>query len=81
MQDPTRKEMLSYLNTLPFADQFDEFDREEAIYWFASDYQSGQASNLYSALSVSPFNPEPFATCVSETAERLYDALETEFAA
>jgi hypothetical protein len=35
----------------------DEFDIEEAIYWFATDYHGGQSSNLYSALSTSEYRP------------------------
>jgi len=35
----------------------DEFDMEEAIYWFANDYHGGQSSNLYSALSTSEYRP------------------------
>jgi hypothetical protein len=41
-------------------DQFGEageFDREQAIYWFASDYRGGQWSNLYSALCTSEYRP------------------------
>ena len=34
--DPTIDEMREYLDGLPFANEFDEFDREEAIYWFAN---------------------------------------------
>jgi hypothetical protein len=35
----------------------DEFDIEAAIYWFATDWHGGQWSNLYSALSTSPYKP------------------------
>lgn len=58
--DPTRDEMLAHLtDTMPEAD---EFDREEAVYWFACWHHSGQGSALYSALSLSPFSPGPIAT-------------------
>lgn len=73
--DPTLKEMRKYLTLRPFADEFDEFDREEAIYWFANDYHSGQWSNLYSALSCSEFRPSPIARGPSESASILYDEL------
>lgn len=55
MKDPTRSEILDSLRKLPFT--IDEFDREEGIYWFASDWHGGQWSNLYSVLSTSPFRP------------------------
>ncbi len=78
MQDPTREEMLEFLNACPFADEQDEFDREEAIYWFASNYHGGQSSNLYSALSTSPYNPGPIARGPSDLF--LYDELRAAFA-
>jgi hypothetical protein len=71
--DPTRQEMLDYLlkhfrlhndSEQPFV----EFDlsAEEAIYWFASWYHGGQSSNLYSALSTSPYKPSPLARGIEE---------------
>ncbi len=56
--DPDKEEMLQTLrasgcqNEDGFAD-----DCEVAIYWFAHDYHGGQWSNLYSALSTSPYTP------------------------
>lgn len=49
--DPTRQEMVDFLRNTNFtwAYDADKFDIEEAIYWFAHDYHSGQWSNLYSA--------------------------------
>lgn len=35
----------------------DEFDRCEAIHWFASFYHGGQWTNLYKVLSLSKFKP------------------------
>jgi hypothetical protein len=55
--DPTRDEMLEYLSAQPFAAEADDFDREEALYWFAADYHGGQWSNLYAALCASQFRP------------------------
>jgi hypothetical protein len=55
----------------------DEFDREEAIYWFASDWHSGQESYLYSALSTSLLNPSPISTGPED--RFWYDALKAEF--
>jgi hypothetical protein len=79
--DPTRNEMLAFL-----IEQFpdgDEFDREEAIYWFANDYHSGQWSELYSALSTSLFNPGQIANGPEPESmgEMLYQELEAEFGA
>jgi hypothetical protein len=51
--------MLAAIEAMPFANEFDEIDREGAIYWFAADYHSGQWSNLYEALSTSPYSPGP----------------------
>lgn len=59
ISDPTAQEMRDYLNSnYP---ECDEFEVEEAIYWFASNYHSGQWSNLYSALSTSEFRPSILA--------------------
>lgn len=79
MQDPTREEMLDVLDAMAFADDFSNFDREEAIYWFANNWHSGQTSNLYSALSTSPFWPGPFAKEPEEMATMLYEELEAAF--
>ena len=56
MKDPTRDEMLAYLKGNAPAEE-DEFEIEEAIYWFASHYHGGQASNLYAALCASQYRP------------------------
>ncbi len=56
--DPTRDEMLTFLAGF-YPSETTPFDREEAIYWFAYDYHNGATSNLYSALSVSPYRPGP----------------------
>jgi hypothetical protein len=77
MADPTRDVMLDVLRD--FGD-VDEFDVEEAIYWFASDYHGGQWTNLYSALSTSPYNPGPLRRGPEDTALELYLALEQRFA-
>jgi hypothetical protein len=55
--DPTRDEMLEYLCAQPFAGEADDFDREQAIYWFAAHYHGGQWSNLYAALCASEYSP------------------------
>lgn len=53
MFDPTLEDMLIALGN-PDSDDADAYC---AIYWFASDYHGGQASNLYSVLSTSPYSP------------------------
>ena len=62
MQDPTRDEMIAVCLAYHFASEADEFDREAAMYWFANDWHSAQRSNLYSALSTSPYSPGPLAS-------------------
>ena len=79
MHDPTREEMLEVLDAVPFADEFCEVDRDEAIYWFANDWHGGKSSNLYSALSTSPFWPGPIAKGPEEAAAMLYEELEAAF--
>lgn len=61
MQDPTREEMIEFLNKCQTFgdDDSKEFEIEEAIYWFANKYHSGQSSNLYAALSTSQYKPGP----------------------
>jgi len=64
-----KQEMVDYLKN-QFASYYDggtekyevietgfKFDVEAAIYWFASDYHSGQWSDLYSILSTSDYYP------------------------
>ena len=58
MTDPTKEEMLTHIE-LCLGGECDEFDREEAIYWFANDYHEGQWTNLYSVLSTSEYHPGP----------------------
>lgn len=55
--DPTAQDMRDALSKLTSSYELEEFDIEEAIYWFSNDYHGGQSSNLYSALSASRFRP------------------------
>ena len=64
MQDPTREEMIEFLQAFPFISECDDFDIEEAIYWFAHSWHGGQASNLYEALSTSDYTPSPIASYI-----------------
>ena len=77
--NPDLSDLQAALDASPFASEFDDFDRAEAIYWFANDYHSGQASNLYSVLSTSEFSPGPIASGPSESAAMLYDELVAAF--
>lgn len=78
MKDPTRAEMLTFLEkNFPDPD-YGTFDREEAIYWFCDDWHAGKWSNTYSALCNSPYKPGPITTG-PETHE-LVEALEKEYA-
>ena len=60
--DPTADEMRAFLIARHDPDDVCNFDIEEAIYWYAHDYHGGQWSNLYSALSTSPFTPGAYST-------------------
>ena len=64
MKDPTRDEMLTFLKACQTIWRCEDmtFEIEEAIYWFAYAWHSGQSSNLYSALSTSPYSPGPCTT-------------------
>lgn len=57
--DPTYEEMKKFLKTKlkVYAPDATEDDIEVAIYWYSSDYHSGQNSNLYSSLSKSEYTP------------------------
>jgi hypothetical protein len=78
--DPTRNEMLTFLcGFYPY--EADQFDREEAMYWFAANWHGGQSSNLYSALSTSPYHPSPLSNGPEpgSMGEMLLHELEAEF--
>ena len=73
LSDPTRDEMLTALAGA------DEFDIEAAIYWFANDWHGGQWSNLYSALSTSPYRPGLSESGCPDEALDSYDTLMSNF--
>lgn len=81
MTDPTREEMLAYL-TSQYGYDVDEFDLEEAVYWFATNWHGGQWSNLYAALCASAYRPGPLCHGPepASMAADLYEALEAEYA-
>lgn len=79
MDDPNRAEIDAAINEMPFASEFDQFDREEAIYWYAAEWHGGQGSNLYAVLSASEFKPSRMARGPSDTAQIIFDGLEKAF--
>ena len=82
--DPTRFELLKtgaeYLAGWGLEKTSRVWAIEEAIYRFASHYHSGQASNLYSALSCSPFRPGmAWDGIEDETGQEIYRHFEETF--
>lgn len=73
--DPTKEEMQDVMMNLLSDPEIDEFNYEAAMYWFASDFHSGQSSNLYSVLSTSKYNPGPMVGKIEDEddlAQELY---------
>lgn len=78
--DPDRKQLESALADFPYLSEADDFDREGAIYWLASDYHGGQSSALYSVLSLSKFRPGPSVNGPeTEMEQMLYTHLQERF--
>lgn len=90
--DPTLEEMREYLAGAGFYEPMGDDgaapecagldgDAEAAIWFYASDWHGGQDSNLYSALSCSPYSPGYFSTLEDEgeQAELCYAALQARF--
>lgn len=77
--DPTREEMLRFLLGIYGPEGKEE--AETAIYYFAMDNHTGQSSNLYSALSTSPYTPGPHSTKEKEGdgVVEMYKDLENEY--
>ncbi len=84
IQDPTKQEMLDYLEHI-YSGLLDKnsfmFDAEAAIYWYANFHHGGQNTNLYSALSTSQFNPGPMARAPMKgsTERDMYLSLQSRF--
>lgn len=80
IQDPTHDEMYDYLFSQYGNEGKDEI--EIAIYYFSEHFHSGQGSNLYSALSTSPYRPGPNSRMESEgeMVKMMYDDLDDKFA-
>lgn len=81
ISDPSREEMVHFLRNQFEGSEIDDFDIEEAIYWFANDWHCGQWSNLYCVLSSSSFSPGMCQTEINResTAGLMYEMLEFEF--
>jgi hypothetical protein len=82
--DPSRRALLRFLRgeycaatcgESPEAPEA-EFEIECAAYWTAADYHAGQDSELYAALSASPYRPGPIESGPEpgSVAEELYRA-------
>lgn len=81
--DPTKKEMMDFLAQEFSPEEQYDFAAEEAIYWFANNWHSGQNSNLYSVLSTSPFKPGRLQSGIDledALTWSMYEALEEQFA-
>lgn len=81
IKDPTREEMLQFLQSQYGNEEGFENDAEVAMYWFANFNHGGQSSNLYSVLSTSPFRPGPISRGPEPGSmeEMMYQSLEDEF--
>lgn len=81
IKDPTKQEMMSFLAKQFGKEEGFRDDAEAAIYWFANFNHGGQWSNLYSALSTSPFRPGRIARGPQPDSaeEMMYQALESEY--
>jgi hypothetical protein len=83
----TKADILAYLRGIygPGLVDSESFhlSSEIALYWFASDYHSGQASDLYSILSTSPYRPSPLTSSIEDEGDELafdmYDDLRAVF--
>lgn len=74
--DPTKEEMLDYLNSeFGGFEGTDNFSAEEAIYWYAYHNHGGQWSNLYSALSTSQYKPSPMMKSIEDSDDEISIAM------
>ncbi len=76
--DPNREDMHFIMTQLFSAPGLGEDDYEAAMYWFATDFNKGEGSNLDKVLSGSQYNPGPMASKIedeNELAQELYFSL------
>ena len=79
--DPSAEDMREHLRG-SYGDDFEDFDIEAAIYWFAHDYHNGQGSQLYRALCNSEYKPGRLISSYVDEGHMvalLYEDLEDEF--
>ena len=80
-KDPTGSELLAAAREAASTIGADELEAGEAAYWFASNFHSGQDSNLYKALAELGCRPGPTRSGPEKgsATEAVYDALCVEF--
>ena len=82
-KDPTRKEIIKFLKTYSELESvrisWIDLEVEEAIYWFAYDFNTGKGSNLYKVLVNSKYDPPVVPWGVRSGAEFLYNLLKNHF--
>jgi hypothetical protein len=79
VSDVSREEMLTYLRGT-HGPCYYEYDMEVAMYWFASDYHDGDASQLFQAMRASPLGKKDKAfEVMSDEANFLYCDLVSHF--
>ena len=80
-KDPTGSELLAAAREAASTIGADELEVGEAAYWFASNFHSGQDSNLYKALAELGCRPGPTRSGPEKgsATEAVYDALCVEF--
>src|ERR1035437_2053738 len=81
ISDPTKEEMLQFLQQQFGREEVFEGDAEAAMYWFANFNHGGQFSNLYSVLSSSEYTPGRIANGPEKNSseEMMYQSLESRF--
>jgi hypothetical protein len=83
IDDPTKEEMVKFLKARYAGLGYEQDSAEVAIYWFATHYYNGQASNLYSVLSSSPYKPSRLSRGIEteddDFAKMMYEDLEEKY--
>jgi len=72
-------ELIAFVKS-KFGDNVDDFEMHCAIYWYASEFHSGQNSELYEVLSCTSYRPGAYECGPEEDiASSIYDALVEEY--